>query len=200
MKLVFLTPGDNFTGGFYDSLLATIGSFFGKYDFTFIREYSSDIYNCRESIVRELFKLEYDWAVWIDSDMVWKPDDIEKLIGSGVDVVSALCMIDLYRTNAAVLNDEGIGYLNAWRARELGELVRVDLVGLGFLAIRKGVMESLEEPLFRSGTIQVGAKSLVASEDMLFVDRLRRKGYGIYVRTDVMVGHQKRVTLKPFMG
>lgn len=198
--IAILNPGDLFTGGFYDSLLATIGTFFGKYNLVFYREYSSDIYNCREALVQKLKNTRYDWAVWIDSDMTWKPEDIERLIHTeGYDVVSGVCMIDMYRANCATFKDDedAIGYLNAWRIQELGEVIDVDLVGLGFVAMRAGVLESVPEPVFRSGYIVRDGRNILASEDFLLSHRLKQMGYRIGVRTDVVVGHQKRVTLRP---
>lgn len=208
MTLAVVTPGDTFTGGFLDSMLETMAHCIRNITLHHVREYSADIYNCRESAAIKVVDhcQDYDAMLWVDSDMVWRWDDVVKLVEADVPIVSGVCMISQYKCNAAVFrmdgDDEVLGYFNGHRLDEMQRqpngLILADLVGFGFILFKKGVFESLERPWFRQGKIVTPYKKreLMASEDMMFTNRCREAGYPIYVHPEVKVGHQKRQTLR----
>jgi hypothetical protein len=63
------------------------------------------------------------------------------------------------------------------------------------MLIRKGVIESLKYPWFRSEIQTIGDLVDLQSEDVSFCRSLTDAGYDIYVDTKIRVGHQKLVIL-----
>lgn len=206
MKLTLVTPGDTFTGGCVESLLETLAHCIRHNSLTHIREYSSDIYTCREqAATKAVDHTDYDYMLWADSDMTWKWADVVKMIEADVPIISGVCLISPFKSNAAKFGKDEKGldvlsYLNGWRLGEAEKtekgLIQVDMVGFGFLLFKKGVFEALERPWFRQGTVTApDGRGLVSSEDMMFTTRCREAGFPIYVHPEVFIGHQKRQTL-----
>ena len=71
------------------------------------------------------------------------------------------------------------------------ELLEVDYSGLGFLLIKKGVLESLEYPWFKPRFIEIEDKEDFAMEDVSFCLDTKEKGYQIFIDPTIRVGHEK---------
>jgi hypothetical protein len=207
IKLALVTPGENFTGGFFDSFLDVFAHGIRQCEIHHVREYSADIYNVRELSARKVVDLyDYDYMLWIDSDMTFTWDDIVRMVEVDVPIVSGVALIGPYRSNASIfrVDEKGesvIGNLNGWRLDEMPKnekgLVECDMVGFGFLMFKKGVFEALPRPWFTTGDVVAPCgKHLLASEDTRFTWKCKQAGFPLYVHPDVLVGHQKRQTYK----
>ena len=220
-SIVFLLPGRTFTQGFVKSFDETISSLMQMKALEIHKsfEYSSDIYACRNTIMtpgelgpypvegKRPFngKIDYDWLLWIDSDMVFTVQDVMKITSHNVDVVSGVCPIDYNRVALAdIIEDErgvGIQYHTVKSIqsapRDKDGLVPVQFAGFAFLAVKRGVFEALEFPWFRTSEIMRGKAKVVAGEDFAMCERIREAGFTIYADPDVKIGHEKAMVLKP---
>jgi hypothetical protein len=148
---------------------------------------------------------DYDIAMWIDSDMVWEPWQLEMLWQhEDANVVAGV-----YTTNG--------GKLTAWWARGLSArypaagwmqkvekaikdgimppLVPVDGIGLGFTMMRKGVLEQLGWPFFPLEQIEEGGYVDLLGEDATFARRCKREGIEVCIDPRVRPKHEKRQRL-----
>ncbi len=146
-------------------------------------------------------RMNGDWLLFIDDDMVWQPDVIGRLIASreehDLDMLGGLCFrrSDPYQPTLYMREQPDKGaynYLEDWP----DGVVEVDATGLAFLLIHKRVFEAiagspmptLEErsrmPLpnfFRwEGTL---------GEDLRFCQDAKRAGMRIWVDTRIEIGH-----------
>ena len=102
MNIVLALPGNNFSGNFLDCYTDTL-QFFSKkgWGFGVSRSESSNVYHVRSMCLgadvlrgksQSPFdgKIDYDWVLWIDSDIIWNVNQIEELLNTPGDIVSGL--------------------------------------------------------------------------------------------------------------
>jgi GT2 family glycosyltransferase len=137
--------------------------------------------------------LEYDYIMWIDSDMVWEPEQVFELLKHDKDMVSAITMIDEKRCNCVELGDKKDYELMDYD--KLGDgLTEVETCGFAFLLIKRGVFEKVGFPWFRpvySYYEEIDTEKAV-SEDIGFCILAREKGVKVYADPNIIVGHEKR--------
>jgi hypothetical protein len=149
-------------------------------------------------------KVDYDVIMWIDSDMVFRPDDFFALLESPHDVTAGLYMMENMQEFAVVKNwDKDYfakhGSFKFLRPDDIvgsAQYVKVAYSGMGWMMIRKGVVEDLKYPWFY-GPLEVISEGVVDmnSEDVSFCKALDAAGHPIYVDTKVRVGHQKSLVI-----
>ena len=146
-------------------------------------------------------QVEYDAMMWIDSDVIFKPDDLFELLESPHDVTAGLYMMEDLQHFAAVKEwDEEFfsknGTFKFLSPPEVADestprYLPVAYSGMGWMLIRKGVVESLKYPWCWSELPSVGSLVDMNSEDVSFCKAIQAAGHAIHVDTKVRVGHQK---------
>ena len=144
-------------------------------------------------------EVDYDVMMWIDSDIVFKPDDFFALLESPHDVTAGLYMMENLQEFATVKEwDEDyftkFGTFKFLRPDDIvgaPQYVPVAYTGMGWMMIRKGVAEDLKYPWFWSDLQKIGDLTEMNSEDVAFCRALKDAGHQIYIDTKVRVGHQK---------
>jgi hypothetical protein len=149
-------------------------------------------------------QVDYDVIMWIDSDMVFRPDDFFTLLESPHDVTAGLYMMESMKEFAAVKDWDTAHFAEhgAFKFLEPADVdpesryLQVAYSGMGWMMIRKGVVEDLKYPWFY-GPLEVISDSVVDmnSEDVSFCKALVAAGHPIYVDTKVRVGHQKALVI-----
>ena len=160
-------------------------------------------------------QVDYDVIMWIDSDMVFRPDDFFNLLESPHDVTAGLYMMESMKEFAAVKDWDTAHFAEhgSFKFLEPADLdpesryLQVAYSGMGWMMIRKGVVEDLKYPWFY-GPLEVisgGAErpdGSVApfivdmnSEDVSFCKALTAAGHPIHIDTKVRVGHQKALVI-----
>ena len=150
--------------------------------------------------------VDYDVMMWIDSDIVFKPDDFFALLESPHDVTAGMYMMEDLQHFATVKEwDEDFFAKNGtFKFMKPEDIVRVGeadspsssylpvaYTGMGWMMIRKGVVETIKYPWFYSELQTVGTLVDMNSEDVSFCRALQAAGHTIHVDTKVRVGHQK---------
>jgi hypothetical protein len=150
---------------------------------------------------------DYDYIMWIDSDMVFRTQDLLTLLDSPHDVTCGLYKMqggvqyaavkdwdeDYFRQHGTFqfLTDESLNEL-----RSKGRYADVAYAGLGWMLIRKGVMERMSYPWFTSRELHIDKMVELCSEDVTFCRRLiHEAGVRVFIDTTVVVGHVKEVVL-----
>jgi GT2 family glycosyltransferase len=155
----------------------------------------------RNEMARHFLASDRQWLLTIDTDMVFTPQDAERLLDSAdpdeAPVVGGLCRGSgkpmlvagirqdtpdgiMYRCCADV--DELIATLGSKNG-----LVEVDMTGTGFLLVHRSVFERIGGRWFD----YLDAGFMMSSEDVSFCQRVQAAGIPIYVNTNVPVGHLK---------
>jgi hypothetical protein len=146
-------------------------------------------------------RMNGDWLLFIDDDMVWQPDVVGRLIASreehDLDMVGALCFrrSDPYQPTLYMREEPTKGaynFLETWD----DDLVEVDATGLAFLLIHKRVFEAIAASPMPPLDQRVGGPPPnffrwegALGEDLRFCQDAKAAGMRIWVDTRIEVGH-----------
>jgi hypothetical protein len=160
---------------------------------------------------------DYDVFLTLDSDIVFTPDQVITLIENAKThgISAGYYMMNDRQHFALVkewdeeffLKNGHFQFLTAediekWKndSKEVGEMMKVDYVGMGFIACTKDVLSNIQYPYFYKSpevmTTEDG-KSIVSlcSEDVAFCKNVQKAGYNIMVDVNLRVGHEKRFVI-----
>lgn len=159
--------------------------------------------------------MPYDVFVTLDSDIVFTADQLIELIESTDShpvVAGVYMMADC--THLAVVKEWDITYyaehgtfkfmtpddLANIHTATSAKYIPVSYVGMGFMAMRKEVLDKLKYPYFHTD-LQRMVKSdgteivEMCSEDVSLCKNIKAAGFSIYVHANIRVGHSKEVIL-----
>jgi GT2 family glycosyltransferase len=147
--------------------------------------------------------LDYDYLMWIDSDILFTPRQIEKLLCHEMDIVSGIYLMEGGRALATVMEwDEEFfekhGYFQFMTPKEIegkSDLIEVSYTGMGFMLIKRGVFEKMEYPWFRPIEKQIGNIVDFTMEDVAFCLSAKEKGFKVFIDPAVRVGHEKSMVM-----
>ena len=214
MKIIFCLPGASYSGRFlqnWTNLLAELP----KYNITYglSQHYMCNIYHVRTkclgaSIERGVNqkpfdgKIFYDYIMWIDSDMVFTPEDFFKLLEHDKDIVSGIYKMS-DDVNYATVEHMDEQFFEEWLyypflqdkdiEAKKGKLFKADYTGMGFMLVKYGVFEKIKYPYFyprKQVWKQYGWEEFVW-DDVEFCLRAREAGHDIWVDPKIRIGHEK---------
>mgnify|MGYP001179880563 CR=1 FL=1 len=149
-------------------------------------------------------KLEYDYQLWIDSDIVFNLENFYRILWMQKDIASGwYCTEDGKTTSCAHWLEEDDfskngGVMNHEMLDSIGKRRKpftVDYTGFGWTLIKKGVFEHAEMKypwfapqmqVFESGEVQD-----MCGEDVSFCLDAIKAGFEIWVDPKCRVGHEK---------
>lgn len=159
-------------------------------------------------------ELDYDYIMWIDSDQIWDNRDFQRLLDADEDIVSGWYALNGtsgqgvctgWYDEPTLLEKEGMPCMTKKEiaTAEVTEKGLIDLAavhpeyghpwtGMGFMLVKKGVLESIPYPWFYSEEcIKIGNIIGNRGDDISFCKKAHEAGYKIYLHPGVRVGHQK---------
>ena len=146
------------------------------------------VYIARERIADIAIKGKYDYALFIDSDMVFTPDLLRKLLAADKDIVTGLAFMRKPPFSPCVYTRMRIGESGEREEAFLTDLdaglIQVEACGLACCLIKTKVFETIKRhnssifwPLYSYG------------EDISFCFKARKEKFEIWADTSVIVGH-----------
>lgn len=148
-------------------------------------------------------KVDYDAMMWIDSDMVFKTEDFFNILESPHDVTAGVYMMEDLQ-HLAVVKDWDTEYFSKTGTFKFlsppdlenePQYVPVSYAGMGWMLIRKGVLEDLKYPWFWSPLQEVGGLVDMSSEDVALCKAMTAAGHQVYIDKTLRVGHQKNMII-----
>jgi len=215
VDLVLCLPGDNFSGNFLDCLLNTINVLERKgLKIIISRKYSCNIYYVRNMCLganvargqkQKPFggQLDYKYLMWIDSDMIFRPQQILDLMKHDKDIIGGLCKMNDNLQYATVEKwDENyfkkhlsFKFLTKDTLPSNTDPFMVSHTGFGFLMIKHGVFESMNYPWFAPKLLRIDNMVDYSTEDVAFCLRATDLNYKIWIDPTVIIGHEKKQIL-----
>ncbi len=163
----------------------------------------------RNSISKKLLGTDNEWLLTIDSDIGPPPMVLEELMSHGKKVVGAVCWSSMGGEEGGRWESFGIPYPVVMSKNPKGgwnvdrktvasgkRLVECDAGSTACLLLHREVLEAIEPPWFRLQYDENGVCN--AGEDFTFFDKVKAKGYGVYVDLALQCGHYKTVEIKRF--
>jgi len=209
VNLMIVTPGRSMLRGYVECLLAT-AAYLAEKNITFgwSSKYSSNVYDSREISLSGTYEndishslpfggeITYDKILWIDSDILWSPEDAYKLYISDKDVISGV----YFQANGEIMAFTELFGAPLTMANIKGktEPFEIYAAGFGFVCFKQGVFESLSRPWFQmvSGTKVMNGVEVtlpIMGEDLSLFHRVKQLNYSIWLDPSVMAGHVKSV-------
>lgn len=221
--VVFCLPGRSFSNKFMISW-STLLLECQKYSIKtyFVNKYTSNVYYVRNACLGGNVllgkhqkpyqgKLEYDYIMWIDSDIVFTTNQFFHMLdvmenNNNINILSGLYLMENNQHFPVVLDMnydyfKEHGTFKFLHKNELANMksdfFEVDYTGFGFILIRNNVFEKLKYPWFSPITISIEDTDIkdFCSEDVGFCLKMKKKNEKIYVCTQVVVKHEKMICL-----
>ena len=214
-KIIICCPGNSFSGTFINCLTILVRYLNTKgFKVNFCNTYSRNIYEVRNKCMlgkpekgpdqKPFNGIEYDYVLWIDDDIIFTPEDFQKLYKEDRDVISGLYLMANNIQFAAVeyWDEEYFQKHGAFqflakddiRSRLLS--FKVEYVGFGFLLFKHGVFEQLQYPWFDPTYLQIKGATDFSMEDVTLCLKLKDKNIDVHVHPEVIVGHEKVIELR----
>ena len=145
-------------------------------------------------------KLEYGYLLWIDSDSLVVPGQLENLLKADKDIIGGLQAFEggqgftCGKLDDDYFKKKGIMPYHTEQTLAMVKkgLLEVDYCGFGLMLIKKGVFEKLDYPWFKPTWFEYGKIRDFSMEDVSFCIRARKKGFKVFVDPQVRVGHLKK--------
>ena len=221
-RVIIALPGDRFSGAFLRNWSNALLYLQNKgYTVMMVNDYSSFVPFSRmktlglstlRGVNQKPFGGEVDYDVWvtIDSDVIFIPEQLEQLIEDTDKhpIVSGIYrMLDMKHYAAVkTWNADYFKKHGSFKFLRLEDLegapnyMKVAYNGMGFMAIRREVLEKMKYPYFHrelqvfemeDGTVI----NEMCSEDVSFCKNAKDVGYDVIVNTELKVGHMKELVI-----
>lgn len=150
---------------------------------------SSLIYDARNRIANEAIKGGYDFIFWLDSDMVFQPDTLYRLV-KDVNEKNRHIVVGNYMTRRAPYRptifktiEEGKG-ADEYMDYPMSEIFDVAACGFGCVLLDVNVLRAM---FLQCGDYFTPMQGF--GEDLSFCIRARKCGYKIYCDSRIKLGH-----------
>ena len=212
--IIFCLPGRIYSGDFMMSFIELL-SFVGSQgaNFKVSQQYSSMVNYARckcagADVTRGKNQtpfggLEYDYMMWIDSDIRFNNEMFMKLVKMDKDIASGWYsqpggtspVVEKMDDNYFIQNGS-YQFLTADELSERSDICKVDYIGFGWVLIKQGVFEKLEYPWFAPKIINIdGDLQDVCSEDVAFCHDAKSANFEIWLDPTCRVGHEKTLVI-----
>jgi len=146
----------------------------------------------RNLLVKDALEDGSQYILFLDSDVLPPLDGVLHLMAWKLPIVSGLYWVRKEEGECwAMWKDEGGYKMRAIKAWD-GRLLKVDIVGLGFMLVDMRVFKKIPPPWFKfqlvSG-LKPGEKEIFLGEDVFFCRLARKHGFPIHVDTFVRCEH-----------
>jgi GT2 family glycosyltransferase len=155
-------------------------------------EVGSLVYNARNNLARQAIKEEADWVLWLDSDMVFGPDLLQRMMKvcteNDIEFLTALCFRRKPPYTPCLFDrlekvEKGASYTALLSVPE----GRFKVGGCGFAGVLMSTQVILDVGAKFNGRMFDPLDGF--GEDVSFCWRARQCGYEIWCDSDIEMGH-----------
>ena len=155
-------------------------------------EVGSLVYHARNNLARQAIKAEADWVLWLDSDMVFAPDTLQRMLkvcqDNSIDFLTAVCFRRKPPYTPCLFDrlekvDKGASYTALLSVPE--GLFKVG--GCGFAGVLVSTQVILDVAAKFNGRMFDPIEGF--GEDVSFCWRARQCGYDIWCDSGIEFGH-----------
>lgn len=185
MKVALLTPfHSNVTAQFAFSLAhltERVARLHRDIELKVLMKTSSSLPRVRTDLAQAALEWGAEWMLWLDSDMLFPPDALERLLAFGFEIVGANYprRMPPHVGTATAHSASGLVPCETTLAKaQAGQPEPVLTLGFGTLLMNARVFDGLERPWFQ--IVDDGSDGFVG-EDMHFLHKLSQRGVVPYV-------------------
>ncbi len=141
---------------------------------------STILLNQRERLLEQAKKVNSDYILWIDSDMMFPSTTAVRLLEHNKDIVACN-----YTKRTKPLKTVAYTDLNDWDSwvpmEPQDELVKVEGVGMGCMLMKLDIFEKIQKPYFEFRYKEDTQDYF--GEDFILLGKFREQGYDVYIDT-----------------
>ena len=151
------------------------------------------IQRARNDLVKMALETDCDDLIFVDSDIVWSPEWVFKLLSYSVDLVAGV-----YPKKSDTHIDFAIKLMPEGLSAPVNHLIQVESVGTGFMRISKNALKTvwdISEPYIERGEakrmvfdVQIVDGEIV-SEDNIFCKKWRSSGGAVWIDPSMTCDH-----------
>jgi hypothetical protein len=139
---------------------------------------STILINQRETLISQAIAVKSEWVLWLDSDMMFPPTTLLRLLAHNQDIVACNYMKRSFPFKSVAFLDT-----NDWESwipiQPDDELVSVEAIGMGCVLMKTSIFKHLSRPYFEY-TYQPKTKDW-GGEDFTLFKKLNKIGYQVKI-------------------
>lgn len=184
--LIAIPSGDDVAAEFVQSLLAL-----HPVDHVEVKIHTGSlVYLAREILAAYAINNEFDYVLWLDSDMVFQPDMLERMIEDDVDMVAGLFFqrripCDPAIWSKIVCGESGEKHDERYYEYPENSLFEIDACGMAAVLVKGEVIRKVYDTYQRTFEPISGY-----GEDISFCIRAKNCGYQLWCDSRIKVGHR----------
>lgn len=154
-------------------------------------------------------KMDTDWLLWVDSDIVLTPDVMQKLwatadkhhrpVVSGVYFISKENEGTLMKPYPVLFNDLSEFQIQYLHPLPVNQVVQCDSAGFGLVLMHRSIVKKMREAHPNQSVFTESAASNndehFVGEDIVFFRKMKAAGIPLHAHTGALVKHMKRFSL-----
>ena len=187
-KILICVPSMDYVAAGFAQSLAMLQK--GGNETAIMFQVGSLVYEARNKLAKKAIELETDYTMWLDSDMVFEPDTMIRLLEHNKPFISGA----YFRRSppySLVAFEEVDAENRKWKDLALpSEVTKCGGVGFGCVLVKTEVLFNVAakygnwfEPMNNFG------------EDLSFCYRARQCGYDLYIDPSITCGHIGHITI-----
>ena len=201
MRIAFCIPGNNFSGFFLENWTEVVKFLNTKdLEWKLFRGYHPIVNKARDILLRQAKEWNPTHFMWIDSDINFRPEQLQNLWLHKVPIVSGLYFMKTRELLSRQPGPNGYefachGLNNSWlttrHIQGQSGLIEVKANGMGWMLVESKVFNNIRDPFYMKNESE-----REYGEDLLFQTRAREAGYESLIDPTIIVGHEKQVVLR----
>lgn len=187
-KILICVPSMDYVAAGFAQSLAMLQK--GGNETAIMFQVGSLVYEARNKLAKKAIELETDYTMWLDSDMVFEPDTMIRLLEHNKPFISGA----YFRRSppySLVAFEEVDAENRKWKDLALpSEVTKCGGVGFGCVLVKTEILFNVAakygnwfEPMNNFG------------EDLSFCYRARQCGYDLYIDPSIICGHIGHITI-----
>ena len=139
-------------------------------------------------------RYDYDYMLWVDSDVYFTPADFERLLKHDKEIVSGVYAYShgYNERHELLISMSAANIKNELYQQEHG-LQPALWFGFGFVLIKRGVFEKIERPWFPTGKVPIAGRQGFCGEDISWCLQARAAGFDLWVDCSLRLPHKKEL-------
>lgn len=138
---------------------------------------STILINQREHLIEQALEVNTDYVLWLDSDMMFPPSTLLRLLNHDMDLVGCNYMKRAYPFKTTAFTDT-TDWEN-WIPIQYGDLQDAEAVGLGCCLMKTKIFKKLQKPYFEY-TYQEKTQDW-GGEDFTLFKKLKKEGFDLKI-------------------
>ena len=160
------------------------------YKFDFFEIISTNLAHSRNLLAKN--SKNYHRLLFIDSDIFFNKEDVIQLLNHNLSIIGGAYEVNGLPELITAGNWGSVIGMPQMLPKSSVGLHKVNMIGMGFAAIKSDVFKILPEPWFMGEVINTSNGKVISNEDIGFFLKCQRANLNIYIDTDIKVGHKTR--------